>query len=124
MRVLLGPDGGGLQALTAIASNSVSPTIAGKYLAIGAHQAATAIIACNTCYGWLGGQNEDDKNCGKRHRHVGRFQRVASVRLEEARLPLTLRPLVGAAANTVSRCTTARPQKKPRQVAGLKFAHR
>jgi hypothetical protein len=65
LRVLPGPAGGGLQILTAIASNSVSPTIAGKYLAIGAHQAATAIIACDTCDGWLGGQNEEDENCGK-----------------------------------------------------------
>jgi len=65
LRVLLGPAGGGLQVLTAIASNSVSPTIAGKYLAIGAHHPATAIIACSTCYGRLGGLNEDDENCGK-----------------------------------------------------------
>jgi len=65
LRVLLGPAGGGLQIRTAIASNSVSPTIAGKYLAASAYFPATAIVTCNTCYGWLGGQNEDDENCGK-----------------------------------------------------------
>jgi hypothetical protein len=64
---------------------AISPTLSskrsGKYLAIGAHHPATAIIACNTCYGWIGGQNEDDEN-GKQHRHASLTAVCCSLRFK------------------------------------------
>ena len=43
-------------------SGIVSPTIAGKYLATRAYLPATAIVTCNTCYGWLAARTRMTKS--------------------------------------------------------------